>query len=112
MKGGRHGRSELGGGEMGEPSRGIVHMKITTSVSFVLGLALTFAIAGSASTGRGTRVSAAAAQAGGEKLQGQDIFRFDTFGDEQLWTRVLRMNEAIATVDPATALSVGLKVDV
>ena len=43
---------------------------------------------------------------------GQNIFRFDTFGDEQLWTGVLRMHEAIATVSPATALSVGLKVDV
>src|SRR6185436_2177081 len=43
---------------------------------------------------------------------GQAIFRFDTFGDEQLWTDVLRMHEAVATVSPATALSVGLKVDV
>ena len=43
---------------------------------------------------------------------GRTIFRFDTFGDEQLWTRVLRMHEALATVDPATALAVGLKVDV
>jgi hypothetical protein len=42
----------------------------------------------------------------------QAIFRFDTFGDEQLWTDVLRMHEAVAKVDPATALSVGLKVDV
>ena len=44
--------------------------------------------------------------------RGQTIFRFDTFGDEQLWTDVLRMHEVIATVDPATALAVGLKVDV
>ena len=43
---------------------------------------------------------------------GRTIFRFDTFGDEQLWTRVLRMHEALAGVDPATALAVGLKVDV
>jgi hypothetical protein len=46
------------------------------------------------------------------KRSGQAIFRFDTFGDEQLWTDVLRMHEVIATVDPATALAVGLKVDV
>jgi hypothetical protein len=46
-------------------------------------------------------------------LDGQAIFRFDTFGDEQLWTDVLRMHEVIpAVVDPATALAVGLKVDV
>jgi mono/diheme cytochrome c family protein len=43
---------------------------------------------------------------------GQRIFRFDTFGDEQLWTDVLRMHEAVATVNPATALAVGLRVDV
>jgi mono/diheme cytochrome c family protein/cytochrome c5 len=44
--------------------------------------------------------------------QGQQIFRFDTFGDEAQWTDKLRMHEVIATaVDPTTALSVGLKVD-
>lgn len=43
---------------------------------------------------------------------GQQIFRYDTFGDEQLWTDVLRMHEVVATVPPATALAVGLKVDV
>ena len=47
-----------------------------------------------------------------ERHSGRSIFRFDTFGDEQLWTHALRMHEAIATVDPKTALSVGLKVDV
>ena len=44
--------------------------------------------------------------------EGRQIFRFDTFGDEQLWTGVLRMQEALASVSPATALKVGLKVDV
>jgi hypothetical protein len=43
---------------------------------------------------------------------GQLIFRFDTFGDEQLWTNVLRMHEVLPTVDPKSALSLGLKVDV
>jgi hypothetical protein len=43
---------------------------------------------------------------------GKSIFRFDTFGDEQLWTGVLRMHEPIATLPPQTALGVGLKVDV
>ncbi len=47
-----------------------------------------------------------------EVSEGRRIFRHDTFGDEQLWTRVLRMHEVIATVSPATALAVGLKVDV
>ena len=43
---------------------------------------------------------------------GQEIFRYETFGDEQVWTDVLRMHEVIqSAVDPNTALSVGLKVD-
>jgi mono/diheme cytochrome c family protein len=43
---------------------------------------------------------------------GQEIFRYDTFGDEQKWTDVLRMHEVIAAaVSPVIALSVGLKVD-
>src|SRR4030095_15754932 len=43
---------------------------------------------------------------------GQSIFRFDTFGDEQLWTDVLRMNQVIqSSVSPTAALAVGLKVD-
>ena len=46
-----------------------------------------------------------------KQMNGQQIFRFDTFGDEQLWTDVLRMHEVVATLDPTTALSVGLKVD-
>jgi hypothetical protein len=28
---------------------------------------------------------------------GQQIFRFDTFGDEQLWTDVLQMNQVVET---------------
>ena len=44
--------------------------------------------------------------------QGQQIFRHETFGDETFWTDQLRMNEVIeSAVSPATALSVGLKVD-
>ena len=43
---------------------------------------------------------------------GKDIFRFDTFGNETVWTDTLRLHETIAkAVDPTTALSVGLKVD-
>lgn len=44
--------------------------------------------------------------------EGKDIFRYDTFGDETFWTDVLQMNKVVETaVSPATALSVGLKVD-
>ena len=55
---------------------------------------------------------AAQPSAPGQSADGQQIFRFDTFGDEQLWTSALKMPEALATVSPKTALSVGLKVDV
>jgi mono/diheme cytochrome c family protein len=44
--------------------------------------------------------------------EGRQAFRFDTFGDEQLWTNTLRLHEAVEkSVDPTTALKVGLKVD-
>src|SRR5688572_20518123 len=51
---------------------------------------------------------------------GQQIFRFDTFGDEAFWSGALKLHQAIAGaanggvgpgVSPATALAVGLKVD-
>jgi cytochrome c5 len=51
---------------------------------------------------------------------GQQTFRFDTFGDEAWWGDTLRLHEAIEGVkfggigpgiSPATALSLGLKVD-
>jgi cytochrome c5 len=44
--------------------------------------------------------------------EGQRVFRFETFGDEQLWTKALHLNEVVEkAVDPTTALKVGLKVD-
>ena len=47
-----------------------------------------------------------------EITEGQRVFRFETFGDEQLWTDKLRLNEVVEkNVDPTTALKVGLKVD-
>jgi len=53
--------------------------------------------------------------------QGRQIFRFDTFGDESYWGDTLGLHKAIegaklggvgGGVSPATALAVGLKVDV
>ncbi len=52
--------------------------------------------------------------------EGKQIFRFDTFGDEEFWSGLLHIDKAIAGaanggfgqgVSPTTALSVGLKVD-
>jgi len=46
------------------------------------------------------------------QAQGKEIFRFDTFGDEQLWTDKLGLHKVVEEkVDPTTALKVGLKVD-
>jgi len=53
--------------------------------------------------------------------QGQQVFRSDTFGDEAFWGDTLKLHQAIEGaklggvgpgVSPATALAVGLKVDV
>jgi hypothetical protein len=81
-----------------------------------LGAAVAFALAGVAGSLSGA--FAQPPQAAEEKanahliVEGQRIFRHDTFGDEQLWTDTLRMHEVIETsVDPTTALKVGLKVD-
>ncbi|MGZ5958400.1 MAG: hypothetical protein ACXWLI_08300, partial [Myxococcaceae bacterium] len=43
--------------------------------------------------------------------QGKQTFRYDTFGDETKWTDALHMEQVVSTVDPTTALTVGLKVD-
>lgn len=43
---------------------------------------------------------------------GQQVFRHETFGDEQFWSDTARMHEVIQkSVSPELALSVGLKVD-
>jgi hypothetical protein len=73
-------------------------MRLISAVLLVFILAMSYVLSGSTS----------AAQAS----PGQLIFRFDTFGDEQFWTDVLRMHEVLPTVEPKTALDVGLKVDV
>jgi len=53
--------------------------------------------------------------------RGRQTFRFDTFGDEAFWGGSLKLHQAIegarlggvgAGVSPATALAVGLKIDV
>jgi mono/diheme cytochrome c family protein len=46
-----------------------------------------------------------------EPLDGRGSFRFDTFRDEQLWTDTFQLHEALETVTPAAALTLGLKVD-
>jgi hypothetical protein len=88
-------------------------MRSIGAASIVFVLAMAYAISGLVPSTRAEQAGTVSPQHGERTLKdGQAIFRFDTFGDEQLWTDVLRMHEAVATVDPGTALAVGLKVDV
>ena len=66
-------------------------------------------------------IQARASQSQNLIAEGKQIFRFDTFGDEDFWGGQLRLHEAIEGeqfggvgdgLSPATALEVGLKVDV
>ena len=66
-------------------------------------------------------MQAKASQTANLIAEGKQIFRFDTFGDENFWGGQLQLHQAIQGeqfggvgpgVSPATALAVGLKVDV
>lgn len=43
--------------------------------------------------------------------QGQQIFRYDTFGDEQFWTDTAHLDEVVTHLRPLSALGLGVKVD-
>jgi hypothetical protein len=83
-------------------------MRLITTASLAGGLAAALVIAAAWPTPD----LRAEASPNSSRHAGQDIFRYDTFGDEQLWTSVLRMHEVLPSVPPETALAVGLKVDV
>jgi hypothetical protein len=79
------------------------------------------ALATTAASGRITGFDAVIARHAADMIErGRQVFRFDTFGDEDFWGGTLRLHEAIAGerlggvgpgVSPRTALAVGLKVD-
>jgi mono/diheme cytochrome c family protein len=79
----------------------MIAMRLIVATAFTYALGMAYALSGVAPTAEAAK-----------PMDGQAIFRYDTFGDEQLWTDTLRMHEAVATVSPETALAVGLKVDV
>ena len=89
-------------------------MRLIGIASLMLAIAMAFAVAGLAPVTQASQFAPQAADRDGERnlRDGMAIFRYDTFGDEQLWTDILRMHEVIRTIDPATALAVGLKVDI
>ena len=87
-------------------------MRLISAGSLVYLLAVAFVLSGFGTDPQRLGASSSDRDDEARNRQGQAIFRFDTFGDEQLWTNVLRMHEVIPTVSPVTALAVGLKVDV
>ena len=88
-------------------------MRLIGGASLIFVAAMAFALSGLAPATQAEHQGTSSGLNSEQRhLDGQAIFRFDTFGDEQLWTDVLRMHEVIATVPPTTALAVGLKVDV
>ena len=83
---------------------GILALLVLTAGAAFRGYATKQAAPGGAAAFRGYPADSVA--------EGQRIFRFDTFGDEQFWTDTLHMNQVVEqSVDPTTALAVGLKVD-
>jgi hypothetical protein len=87
-------------------------MRSIVAASIVVVVALALALSALAPPTQAQQQASLSRPGEGRHLDGQAIFRFDTFGDEQLWTDTLRMHEVLPNVDPATALAVGLKVDV
>src|SRR4030095_15386691 len=88
------------------------HIRMMSSGALLLILAFAFAVLGT---------QAKAKQTADLIAEGKQIFRFDTFGDEDFWGGHLQLHQAIQGeqfggvgpgVSPATALTVGLKVDV
>ena len=94
--------------------RATVHIAILAVIDAILGAAAS----GCGVTGSGREGSEPAATARASAAEdptspaviaeGQRVFRFDTFGDEQVWTDTLHLNEVVEKhVDPTTALKVG-----
>ena len=88
-------------------------MRLISAASLVFVLAAALAMSGfTGATKAVSNVPGLEQELAAGPREGRAIFRFDTFGDEQLWTDVLRMHEVIAALRPETALAAGLKVDV
>jgi mono/diheme cytochrome c family protein len=83
-------------------------------LALILGTAVVVGACGTNDPGAtDSNPAATVADKAGEGFRnGRQIFRFDTYGDEQFWTDTLGLNKIVEqNVDPTTALSVGLKVD-
>jgi mono/diheme cytochrome c family protein len=88
--------------------------RVSVALILLIGIACsTKSPSNEASTGSPTGAGPAGDDTSPQNLAaGQQVFRFETFGDEQFWTDTARMHEVVQkSVSPTTALSVGLKVD-
>lgn len=100
---------------MARKERALLFSKIAAAGTLLLLALLLLALAPLALAGE--RQGAAvpgdpiAANAGRMVDEGRQTFRYDTFGDQVFWSRILGIHEALKTVSPHTALAVGLKVD-
>ena len=100
------------------PPRIRPHLIVTGTVLLIAGA---LAISRSASVNAHNASQNSVAQNAVNKVeQGEQIFRFDTFGDQAFWGDTLKLHQAIEGaglggvgpgVSPKTALAVGLKVD-
>src|SRR5215472_7365120 len=82
-------------------------------IAAILLIAIGFAVSRSATVNAKNLPHNSAVQNAINKVQqGEQIFRFDTFGDEAFWGDTLKLHQAIEGVSPLTALGVGLKVDI
>jgi cytochrome c5 len=77
---------------------------LALGLALLLGLLGSWTLLGCGSSGNGPSNAELVAE-------GKQTFRFETFGDETKWTDTLHLDQVIDTVDPTTALTVGLKVD-
>jgi len=102
-------------------SRPKLHLQVVVAAGVLL-LASTISITRSARAGEKNQHHNPAVQNAIQKVQqGQQIFRFDTFGDQAFWGDTLKLHQAIEGaklggvgpgVSPKTALAAGLKVDI
>jgi hypothetical protein len=95
-----------------------LHVSLLVAVLLMAGM---IAVSRSASVGAQTTMPNPVVENASQKVQhGEQIFRFDTFGDQAFWGGDLKLHKAIegaklggvgTGVSPKTALAVGLKVD-
>jgi mono/diheme cytochrome c family protein len=82
-----------------------VHVRSRATIVWALSVAVSFGTAG-------CRQFPQTSVSGDLEAQGRQIFRDDTFGDEQFWTDTARLHEIVGRqIQPLEALDLGLKVD-